>query len=163
MTSSVLQIFLIFCFLVFSQMAVAQQDESASSETEKKTESKEEKKAEEEENIRTGVIANTGSFGLGPQSITTDTSGASPGDEASVIQANVSRLGGEKCNVTVSNASKENTYSVGYRVIARNNRGSKVSSKYFSGRLRAGEKQMREVNCDRDHRMSVELVKANKR
>ena len=123
----------------------------------------EKKVVEEEENVRTGTIASTGSYGHGDQSIDSGSTGAAPGDEASVISAGVGRLSGDSCQVTVSNTSEKNGYSIGYRVIERNQSGRKVNSKYFSDSLQPKESKKREVRCNKGSRMEVELRTARKR
>lgn len=125
---------------------------------------KDEKASEaEEEVVKTGVIASTGNYGFGPQSIESGATGAAPGDEASVIAAGVSRVSRDECQVTITNNSDENSYSVGYRFTERNNRGSKVNSKYFSDSLDAKESKSRKVACSDDTRMEVELRSAKRR
>lgn len=125
---------------------------------------KDEKATEEkEEVVKTGVIASTGNYGFGPQSIESGATGAAPGDESSVIAAGVSRVSRDECQVTITNNSDENSYSVGYRFTERNNRGSKVNSRYFSDSLDAKESKSRKVSCSDDTRMEVELRSAKRR
>jgi hypothetical protein len=123
---------------------------------------KKEEKKEVKEIIKTGQIAGegivnpTGTFNV-------DTDGSTPGDQASAIGASVSRMGKDKCDAVVSNMSKDNSYSVSFKVIGKNNlSGQKQSEKYFSATLRPQQKVTRAVSCADNSNMYVELVSAKK-
>ena len=140
--------------------------ESSSTETppaEKKEEGAEAKDAKPEEVVKTGVIASAGNYAHGDQTISSDSSGAAPGDVASVITASVNNVGRGECKVTINNTSEENGYSVSYRVTERNARGSKVGGKGFSASLSAKESKSNTFRCRDDSVLQVELRSARKR
>lgn len=115
-----------------------------------------------EEPIATGVIANSGSVPTG-SAVDVNTQGATPGDEASVIQGSVSQASRGKCSATVTNGSEENTYSVRYRVVGTDERGNSALKKSFSAVLKPSQSQTREVSCKPEYRMQIVLLSATKR
>jgi hypothetical protein len=123
---------------------------------------KKEEKKEVKEIIKTGQIAGegivnpTGTFNV-------DTDGSSPGDQASAIGASVSRMGRDKCEAVVTNMSKDNSYSVNFKVIGKNNlSGQKQSDKFFTATLKPQQKVTRAVTCADNSNMYVELLSARK-
>lgn len=121
------------------------------------------KDPKKEEKVKTGIIANTGNFGFGPQVIDSDGGGSAPGEEASVITGSVSPASNGKCMVSIMNASKENTYTARYSVMGTNARGVKVMNKSFTNAVKPGSTEKREVPCQDGLNMSLELRSATKR
>ncbi len=138
--------------------------DSAADSAEAKAEEKSAKAKEASETVRTGVIATTGSYGFENTGVDSDATGSAPGDEEpSVISGSVSMKSRDECLSQVTNTSPENSYSVSYRVIGRNDRGSKVFSKGFARSLKPGQVDTRDFRCDPNWKMEVELRSAKKR
>ncbi|MCB0323015.1 MAG: hypothetical protein KDD69_05555 [Bdellovibrionales bacterium] len=112
--------------------------------------------------IKTGVIANSGSFPTNG-AIDVETSGAAPGDEQSTITASINSTDRTTCVATLNNASEKNSYSVRARIIGRNESGAKVLTKSFTAMLKPKGSASRSVSCRPEYRMQVELVSADKR
>ena len=117
-------------------------------------------KPEVVEKVQIGTIASSGSFG---QSHTTNvqTDGAAPGDEANVISGGVSRSGRDQCTATMTNTSQTNTYSVSFKVVGRNEGGSKTVEKSYSATLKPKQRITRDLRCG-DANMEVVLQSAKK-
>ncbi len=119
------------------------------------------KSEKEVEKVKTGTIANTGTF-VSSGAVDVQTAGASPGDAKSPITGSITPEGRRRCLATVKNSSKENAYSVRFKVQAKNDRGTKTVNKSFSARLSPGASTSRTFTCDPDDSMSVILSSATK-
>ncbi len=131
----------------------------------KKAEQKTDKKAEPskvEEKVQTGTIASTGRFGGGVTGLDISTDGATPGDDQNVISASVSQIGRGECQATITNTSNVNSYSVSFKVVGRNERGSKLVDKSYSASLKPQQKVTRQMDCPAEANMEVVLQSARK-
>lgn len=146
----------IMCLLLGVNVAVAQ--DGAESTSEKSAENE-----EEEEKVITGTIATTGNYGFGPTAIASGSTGPAPGSEAGAIVAGVKRTSRDECRVTISNNSKENGYSVRFRLVERDSSGREVGGKSFAASLDPEKSEVRELSCQNDTNLSVELDSARKR
>lgn len=117
------------------------------------------KEKEKEEVVKTGVIASstkTGSFAA----IDVETSGASPGDEASVISASIVRGRDNECVARVTNGGAK-TYSVSFAVVGTTQSGSKPLNNTYSATLKPKAVVERTVNrCAADLNLAVVLKSA---
>lgn len=150
---SVLLGFFAFC-LICSASAFAQEnaDEAAATGEEQK---------QEKTTLTPGVVASFGEYS-GQATVDVQTSTKAAGEEVSPIQASVQRLSGESCRAVIANASKEDSWSVRYRIIGMRN-GREVMSKSFSGRLEPGEQKMHDnIRCPKGASMAVEIRSGKK-
>lgn len=114
---------------------------------------------EPEEKVHTGTIASSGRFGT-TGGVDVDSSGASPGDEVSVVSASIVRKSKNECVAKLNNNGKK-TYSVSFTVIGEDRRGNKVISRTFSGSVAPKGTLERQVNsCREDLNLSVQLNSA---
>jgi len=118
-----------------------------------------EKKEEKPETIKTGVIASstkTGSFAA----IDVETSGAAPGDEASVISASVLRPKRDVCIAKVMNNGTK-PYSVNFAVEGVNQRGAKTLNTSYSATIPPKGSIERQIpRCDSDLNIGINLRSA---
>ncbi len=160
---------LIACFVFPKAPAVAQSEVTEEQEAEvvpeggqaqsESTESAEPKKEEEKEPVRTGTIAGSGRF-KETKGINVDSSGSSPGDEPSVISGAVSRKSQTECVAKIVNSGKKR-YSVSFKVVGVDARGSKVLDKSFSGSVSPGSTLEKTVSsCKTGLNLSVDLRSA---
>ncbi|HQH27288.1 MAG TPA: hypothetical protein PLP17_07825, partial [Oligoflexia bacterium] len=90
------------------------------------------------------------------------TDGATPGDDQNVISASVSQIGRGECQATITNTSNVNSYSVSFKVVGRNERGSKLVDKSYSASLKPQQKVTRQMDCPAEANMEVVLQSARK-
>lgn len=113
------------------------------------------------EKVKVGTIANSGTS-VASGAVDVQTSGASPGDTPSPITGSISVQDRRRCLASVQNNSKENTYSVRFKVQGSNERGTRTVNKSFTARLAPGASTSRTFTCNADDQMSVVLSSATK-
>ena len=112
-----------------------------------------------DEVVKTGVVASSSRIG-NHASVNVQTSGDAPGDETSVIAGSISHSGRDVCIARIVN-NGEKEYSVSFSVEGRDERGSKVFDRYFSGTVKAKSTFERQVSgCDPKLNMAVNLKSA---
>ncbi len=114
---------------------------------------------EKKEVVKTGVIASntrTGAFAA----IDVVTSGAAPGDEASVISASISRTKRGQCVARVINNGTK-TYAVSFAIVGTNKQGAKALNHPYSATVKPKETIERlETRCDDELNLAVLLKSA---
>lgn len=123
-------------------------------------ESSDEQKSEEK--VKLGVIAGSSRVG-NTAHVDAEVGGSVPGEEENPISASVSRTGRERCEIRVSNMSKENSDSVSYVFKALNESGAVVQRKSYSSSLKPGEADSQSLSCRPGLNTLVELTSATKK
>jgi hypothetical protein len=149
---------LVAVFLFCASAVIAQQAENAAD----KERAPAVQKEQVEENVRTGIIAGSTRV-RDSRAFNVETGAAAPGDETSVIYASVSYVGNDRCEAKVTNNSPENAYSVSFRVIGQDRRGSEALRKSYSASLKPKESVTRSLRCKKEYSMAVVLKSAKKR
>ena len=115
------------------------------------------KKAKPTEAIRTGTIANYGSYRQ-RAAINSASNSVPSEDLPNPISGSITRNRGGKCDATLTNRSEKYSYSVGFRVIGASKAGSEMFRRSFSARLSPGGSTTRTVACKKGYNMSIEIV-----
>ena len=111
--------------------------------------------------VKTGVIASSGTrMGGGSDGVVNvQTTDSTPGDALVAVSGGVSNLGDE-CIANLQNSDPEKGYRVRFDVIGRNERGTQVLRKPYSGTIAPSGKLSKSFFCKSDVSLTLDLKSA---
>ena len=161
MISVILLVLLLSLTPCFAQVA----SEAANAEAEK-SEQKEVKKKKEVK-LEPGVIASSGQFSKAASVGTSGKMQLDPVPEGEAgsqmpIRASISKDKKGRCRVSLTNISSEDTFSVRFKLVGEDDKGSRVLNRSYSATIRSGQSINRQTGCRSAKNYRVELVSGRK-